>query len=282
MVAKKSIDKALLSGRSRRLARATGVPAPMLYQVCRWPIWAVGNIWQTTEVIGLHNIPHGDGPPRTVKYHPGRYSRNSRHAVDIPAGAWVANHPHGFDVISVGEFRQPIALAGKPVFNAVPPASILFDWMGLVPVERSKDRRVPWPLNTWYRACSYNKDEFLDVAAAAMRRGIPLMSYPQGERKGKKFHDGPLIAACRAGTYILPMGISGTGEDGEEELRSPRRPHRRLAVVSVGEPIYVPEYPGDVPPEVLDSLRKQTMDAIAEQVRLADQHRHAWRTKLDF
>ena len=119
----------------------------------------------------------------------------------------------------------------------------------------------------------------MQAAIALLRRGEPLLVFPEGTRhSGRQVGEifgGAAFLAARTGVPILPVGIAGT-----EEAMPPKAKFLRRVPVSivVGEPLLPPEtqngrLSSDTRNEFTNRLRKAMQSAMDEAVALGSARR---------
>lgn len=171
-------------------------------------------------------------------------------------GVLVApNHISFFDsVVMIQSMPRRTFFLGKAEYMTSWATARLFPAMGMIPLEREQTRKAM---------------AALDVAADVLRRGHPLVIYPEGTRSrdGRlhKGHTGVAQLALMSGAKILPVGLIGTDHIQPIGARLPR-PFRR-ATVRFGEPLDPSRYGGS-PRRRRQMLTDDLMEAIR---RLTDQ-----------
>ncbi len=101
-------------------------------------------------------------------------------------------------------------------------------------------------------------------AHQVLANGLALVMFPEGMRSRSRqlrpAFSGAAMIACRTGTPILPVGISGT-EQIEHPLKLLRRPH---IMVNIGEPFYLPPHRSRLTKRELAEFTNIIMSHIAE------------------
>ena len=120
---------------------------------------------------------------------------------NIPADTclFAANHTSNADGPAiVGAIPRRIAILAKKSLFAIPIVGAAFRLAQFVPVDRAKPGRA---------AAS------IDVAVAAMKKGLSFLVYPEGTRSpdGRllSFHRGAFVLAIKAGVPVVPVACSG-------------------------------------------------------------------------
>ena len=122
------------------------------------------------------------------------------HLAPGQAYVFAANHRSNFDIFALvavlpGRF---LWVAKKSLFH-IPILGQALIRMGSIPVDRDNLRSAV---------------QSLDRATAIVKRGVPLMIFPEGTRATTRellpFKKGVFIMAIKAGQPIVPVSISGT------------------------------------------------------------------------
>lgn len=122
----------------------------------------------------------------------------------------------------------------------------------------------------------------LQAAIGLLRRGEPLLVFPEGTRHSGRqvgeIYGGAVFLAARTGVPILPVGIAGT-----EEAMPPKAKFLRRVPVSivVGEPLLPPDIENGrlsshQRHEFTVRLREAMQSAMDEAVALASTRRARW------
>ena len=82
--------------------------------------------------------------------------------------------------------------------------------------------------------------ESTQLAEAVLRRGYPLVLFPEGTRKEGltvgPLHDGAMFVAARTGARVVPVGIGGTERAMPKGSRIPRPARVRIVIGPALEP----------------------------------------------
>lgn len=186
----------------QRTAPELGPGARVVYRLLRGAIYVVARLWLRVEIRGGENIPARGG----FILSPGAHRSN----LDTP-------------LIS-GVTTRVLRYMGKEGLWRVPGLGWFLTAMGGFPVQRGLVDR-----------------EALHRGEEVLRRGEPLVVFPEGTRKRgpviEDVKDGAAFLACRTGLPIVPVGIGGT----ERALGVGARWIKPTKVVLiVGEPISPP------------------------------------------
>jgi 1-acyl-sn-glycerol-3-phosphate acyltransferase len=109
--------------------------------------------------------------------------------------------------------------------------------------------------------------EAMKAAMTVLRRGEPLVMFPEGTRRrgpviqAEHMHDGPAYVACRTGAPIVPVGMAGT----EGAMPKGSKFIRPVKVVMVVRPPIHPPTTAEgarVPRRVVRELSTQLRDEI--------------------
>lgn len=171
--------------------------------------------------------------------------------VPVDGGVLVApNHISFFDsIVMIQSMPRRTFFLGKAEYMTSWATAKLFPAMGMIPLEREQTRKAM---------------DALEVAADVLRRGHPMVIYPEGTRSRDgllhKGHTGVAQLALMSGAKVLPVGLVGTDDIQPIGARVPR-PFRR-ATVRFGEPLDPADYGGS-------SRRRRQMltDDLMEAIR---------------
>jgi 1-acyl-sn-glycerol-3-phosphate acyltransferase len=109
--------------------------------------------------------------------------------------------------------------------------------------------------------------EAMRAAMTVLRRGEPLVMFPEGTRQrgpiiqAENMHDGPAYVACRTGAPIVPVGIAGT----EGAMPKGSRAIRPVKVMMVVRPPIHPPVTAEgsrVPRRAVRELSERLRDEI--------------------
>jgi 1-acyl-sn-glycerol-3-phosphate acyltransferase len=269
--------------RKRRLRSANGVPSWKGYQFFRPPIYAFSWLFAKVCVLGYANLPYPEGVKPALDFYNNPYERIGKQSIGTKGVIISPSHGSVLDISSIhGPLRRPMTIVGKAPFAMVWPFGSLFQHMGLVPIERSKDSRskLPGPLGwfmiKWRKAVTYKTAEMLSVLDDSLARGVPAVMFATGSRSQKQTKYGPFLASFRTGAPVVPVAIIGCKKGDAVRFGLLRR---RLVVVSIGEPIYPPYVrAGEIPSEDLEEMLKKWEEATnGELSKQARELRSAWR-----
>lgn len=183
-----------------------------------------------------------------------RVSVDGRGRVPAQGGVILApNHISFFDsVVLIQAMPRRTFFLGKEEYMRSAVTARLFPAMGMIPLPRQQTRQAV---------------AALEVAADVLRRGHPLVIFPEGTRSrdGRlhKGHTGVAQLALMSGAPIVPVGLIGTDRIQPIGARSPR-PFRRAAV-RFGAPLHPADYGGSarrrrqlLTDDLMDSIRLLT------------------------
>jgi 1-acyl-sn-glycerol-3-phosphate acyltransferase len=204
-----------------------GLPARLLYRTLWVLVGAVAKAYFRYEVHGREHLP-AEGPFVLSPVH--------RSYMDTP-------------LIGLAS-RRRLRYMGKESLWTSRFGGFFLSTMGGFPVHRgTADREA-------LRAC-------LEV----LRRGEPLVMFPEGTRrdgpvvKAEEMHDGPAFVAGRAGAPIVPVGIGGSDRI---MPRHARFVYPRKVVMIIGSPIPPPaQVNGRVPRRAV----RETTDLLRERIQ---------------
>lgn len=181
---------------------------------------------------------------------------NRLEAIDhhkIPAGAVILapSHRSNIDTPFVGAMveRDPRFMAKESVFKS-PFWTTFLVALGGFPVKRGALDR-----------------ETLKNAQAILKRGEPLVVFPEGARQEgpriKPVFEGAVWLAARSGAPIVPVGIGGSAAVMPIGVKLPRP--KKVAVV-FGDPMFVgdPDDPGRVPRGEIDAAALELRERVQE------------------
>lgn len=221
--------------RLRRLKSATGVAYPTGYVIFRGIVICLARVFIEPRIYNEVLIPQ----PVGVKYRPKYYRRNGNSKIDNHAFVIAANHGKVWDIPFIGLFRRGLVWICKPSFCKYWLLAMINQRMGAVPIfrpsidGRESNKNTPDKIERM-RAISYTSEEGLDVAVAALRRGVPVEMFPEGTRIGKEVVDysksGTARIARRSGCPIVPLALAGCAK-GDPVVR--RGILRRKVIVGV-------------------------------------------------
>ena len=223
--------------RLRGLKSANGIGPWFGYRVFRRLILLAAATRMKGEIACLHNLPQPE-----PNYYPTRYRRRDSGKVSDYPFVVAPNHQHVLDIPLTGLIRRPMAWPSKPDFVRWGWLKWINQIMGCVPFMRDVD----WIKRPQYQKVVYTKYEMKDVLNSALRRGQPVVLYPQGTRRDdddlSEAKLGAMYAAIRAGVPLVPLAIYGVGK--ADEKRRTRFLRRYCAVAIVMEPIFPGDYMG--------------------------------------
>ncbi len=231
--------------RLKRLKSATGVAYPTGYYLFRGIIINLARVFMKAEIYNEKYIPQPGG----VRYRPKWYRRKGKAKIDDHAFVIAANHGKVWDIPFIGLFHRGLVWVCKPSFCKYWLLAMVNQRVGAVPIFRPSIDGKPSKKNTPQkiekaRMASYTAEEGLDVAVAALKRGVPVEMFPEGTRIGKEVIDysksGTARIARRSGCPILPIALAGCAK-GDPVIR--RGILRRQVIVGVVcKPIYASDY----------------------------------------
>jgi len=180
--------------------------------------------------------------------------------VPLDGGVLVApNHISFFDsVVMIQSMPRRTFFLGKAEYMTSWATSKLFPAMGMIPLEREQTRKAI---------------DALGVAADVLRRGHPLVIYPEGTRSRDgnlhKGHTGVAQLALMSGAKVLPVGLIGTDHIQPIGSRIPR-PFRR-AIVRFGDPLDPGQYGGSsrrrrqmLTDDLMEAIRRLTGQPVSD------------------
>ncbi len=231
--------------RLNRLKSATGVAYPTGYYLFRGIIINLARLFMKAELYNEQHIPQPGG----VRYRPNWYRRKGKAKIDDHAFVIAANHGKVWDIPFIGLFHRGLVWVCKPSFCKYWPLAMMNQRVGAVPIFRPSIDGKPSKKNTpekieKARMASYTAEEGLDVAVAALKRGVPVEMFPEGTRIGKEVVDysksGTARIARRSGCPILPIALAGCAK-GDPVIRRGIL-CRQVIVGVVCKPIYPSDY----------------------------------------
>lgn len=212
--------------RLRGLKSANGVGNWLGYRLFRSLVLLVSKPFLKGRIVGLELLPQP-----SPKYYPKFYRRYRSLKVSDTPFVIAPNHSHVLDIPLTGMIRRPMAWPSKPSFVKWWWLKQINQRVGCVPFMRDVD----WAKNLEYAKITYTKDEVKDVLHKALRRGQPVVLYPQGTRREDASLEeaklGAVYAAMRAGVPLVPLAIYGLTK-GDDARRTPIL-HRYRAVAVV-------------------------------------------------
>lgn len=219
------------------LRSANGVGPWFGHRVFRRLILLVAATRMKGEIHGLDQLPQ---PAPT--YYPPRYRRKGDSKISDFPFVVAPNHQHVLDIPLTGFIPRPMAWPSKPDFVRWTWLKWLNQPQGCIPFMRDVD----WVKHPEYQKFTYTKGEMKDVVHRALRRGQPVVLYPQGTRRDDDdLSDaklGAMYAALRANVPLVPLAIYGVGKT--DEHRHTRLLRRSCAIAVVMEPIFPRDYMG--------------------------------------
>lgn len=185
-------------GERRSKLAGSGLASRVFYVVVRSLVVAWCRVWLRLRVHGRDNLPR-TGPYVLAPTH--------RSNLDIPAAAAVS--------------RRRLRYMGKDTLWKFRPVGAMFSALGGFPVVRGTADL-----------------EALKRCVEVLRRGEPLVLFPEGTRRSGPFvsdlFDGAAFVAVKAGVPIVPVAIAGT----EESMGKGRRGiSRGRCVMVIGAPL---------------------------------------------
>ena len=233
--------------RLNRLKSSTGVAYPTGYVVFRGLVTILSRFFIRTELYRQGQIPQPGG----VKYRPKWYMRNSRSKIDNHAYIIAANHGEVWDIPFIGMFRRGLVWVCKPAFCKNWLLAMINQRMGAVPIfrpgvdDRVTAKNTPAVISQT-RQTAYTAEEGLEIALSAMRRGVPVVMFPEGTRAGKSIVDHSKSGTARlsrmSGKPILPIAMAGCSK-GDPVVRKGFL-RRKVIVGVVCSPIYPSNFEG--------------------------------------
>ncbi|MFA5564476.1 MAG: lysophospholipid acyltransferase family protein [Acidimicrobiia bacterium] len=193
-------------------------PQRALYQLARAVIFAVAKLWFRVEVEGRENVP--------------------------TTGAFIVSPAHRSNLdtplMAIISKRNLRAMGKDSLWKASKFGGWFLTSVGGFPVARgSADRSA------------------LNAAEVVVRRGEPLIMFPEGTRRTGphiwRLYDGPAFVSARTNTPIVPIGIGGSEYAMGKGVKIPKP--AKITIV-IGEPIYPPtrEEGARVPRRVVKEL----------------------------
>jgi 1-acyl-sn-glycerol-3-phosphate acyltransferase len=185
-------------GDRRSKLAGSGLASRVFYVVVRSLVVAWCRVWLRLRVHGRDNLPR-TGPYVLAPTH--------RSNLDIPAAAAVST--------------RRLRYMGKDTLWKYRPVGAMFSALGGFPVVRGTADL-----------------EALKRCVEVLRRGEPLVLFPEGTRRSGPFvsdlFDGAAFVAVKAGVPIVPVAIAGT----EESMGKGRRGiSRGRCVMVIGAPL---------------------------------------------
>ena len=142
---------------------------------------------------------------------------------------FVANHVSQYDIFTFqGYFKHDFRWIAKKELFRIPVFGTALGYLGIIPIDRSKGRKVIKSLNR---------------AAERIAAGASVLIFPEGTRspdgKMQDFKYGAILLAIKSGVPVVPIGFNGTYE---VLPKGKLFPESGEAVIRVGKPISTKHY----------------------------------------